>query len=340
MQSDAHSCFFENWLCVCLVKKIYLLLLFLFTACTEVLYLSVEQMLPPEYDMAAQVKSVGVLNNFSQSNVIVGNNDMVLLPCDADSVKEYIAMCFADIEAMEKVVVLDSLFYPADSTNAHLLSQQEVNDWCLRLGVDLLYVLDYACMAIVPSPWEQQDATVFLCSHIYTPDTELTKGTAIPCRKIQEVWFEQFDGLEAFVAGLPRMLGGFAVESFAPTWRERERVYFSDMLSYPMREARVYVTESNWEQAAMQWRSLADSKWQGRRFMAAFNMALYYEMTDSMEEAVAQIVKAEELAVKRNRQGDVVGLVGDTALVNEYMDVLFHRQSETDRLSRYFHRME
>ena len=60
----------------------------LFTACSEVLYLSVEQMVPPEIMPAKAARSIGVVNNFSRHNVILVNEDAVLIPCDADSVKE------------------------------------------------------------------------------------------------------------------------------------------------------------------------------------------------------------------------------------------------------------
>jgi len=63
----------------------------LLTSCSEVLYLSVEQMIPPEIMPKYGAGSVGVVNNFSANNVIVINEDALIYPCNADSVKEHIA---------------------------------------------------------------------------------------------------------------------------------------------------------------------------------------------------------------------------------------------------------
>ena len=110
----------------------------LFTACSEVLYLSVEQMVPPEIMPAKAARSIGVVNNFSRHNVILVNEDAVLFPCDADSVKEQIALSFADAGVLDRVVVLDSILYPTDSITPHILTQAEVNDLCTYLDVDML----------------------------------------------------------------------------------------------------------------------------------------------------------------------------------------------------------
>ena len=59
-----------------LSSLIFTLSTFLFlTACSEVLYLSVEQMVPPEVMPAKTARSIGVVNNFSQHNVIIVNED-------------------------------------------------------------------------------------------------------------------------------------------------------------------------------------------------------------------------------------------------------------------------
>ena len=104
------SCF---WSSLCLI---------LLSSCSELLYVNIEQMLPPEVMPERIVKSVGVVSNFSPNNVIVANENSIILPCDADTIKELVALAFADAGVMHRVVVLDSLLYHPDSTTSHILT--------------------------------------------------------------------------------------------------------------------------------------------------------------------------------------------------------------------------
>ena len=60
------------------------------------MYTTVEQLLPPEIMPQQRARSVGVINNFSKNNVIIVNDKVGIFPCDADSVKDHIALAFAD----------------------------------------------------------------------------------------------------------------------------------------------------------------------------------------------------------------------------------------------------
>lgn len=310
-------------------------LLFLLTSCSEVLLLSVEQMVPPETIPQYEIGRVGVINNFSQNNVLVSNEDALVYPCNADSVKEHIALAFANVGAVNRVVVLDSLFYHPDSVAPHILSQAEVNTLCARLEVDMLYAVDYACVAV-----SREVQTVgypiqaHLCSRIYTPDSDTVAGSSTLDQKTVESWAYDATQVAAVMRDTPYLLAATAVGAYSPQWKGRERVFYSDAFCYELREAKVYVYEGNWEAAAEQWRTLATSKFRAYRFMAAYNMALYYEMTDSIDQAIAQLDCAIELTVKTNKNGDSVQLV-DITLANEYRDVLVNRKKEIARIREY-----
>ena len=300
------------------------------------MYLSVDQMLPPEIMPSWSTRSVGVLNNFSPNNIIIVNDDTFIYPCDADSVTEEIALSFADAGGMDRVVVLDSLLYPVDGTSPHKLSQAEVNDLCHYLDVNMLYSLEYACVTI---NWGTstigRPMNAYLCSRIYTPDNDTLSGTAILDKKVVESWAYDTAQVSVFMPHVPQMLAEEAIEPYLPSWKERERVFYFDRLCYELREARVYVNEDNWEAAAQQWRKLAQSKQRIRRFVAAYNMALYYEMTDSIDEAIASLDLAMEIAVKKNKKGEGTGLVIDTFLAQKYRTVLVDRRKEIEQLEQY-----
>jgi hypothetical protein len=102
-----------------------------------------------------------------------------------------------------------------------------------------------------------------------------------------------------------------------------------------MREAKVYLYEDNWENAAEQWRKLSKSKLRYFRFMASYNLALYYEMTDRIDEALASLDQAEEFATKRRKKDNTTILIFDTTLLKKYREVLNDRQKELERLSEW-----
>jgi len=66
-----------------------------------------------------------------------------------------------------------------------------------------------------------------------------------------------------------------------------------------MRYAAVYVKENEWEKASKLWeQAFKAAKNDKKKMRAAFNLALYYEMKDSVEEAHKWAVTAQELARK------------------------------------------
>ena len=101
--------------------------------------------------------------------------------------------------------------------------------------------------------------------------------------------------------------------------------FYYDRLSYELRESKVYVHENNWAAAAEQWRMLLNSRWQPYRFMAAYNLALYHEMTDEIDQAITYLDLAEETATTQ---------IIDTSLVKEYREVLLNRKKELKQLEQ------
>ena len=309
----------------------------LLTSCSEVLYLSVEQMLPPEVMPNKASRSVGVINNFSQHNVVIVNEDAIIYPCDADSVKEQIARSFAYAGVLDRVVVLDSLLYPSDSVAPNVFSQAEVNNLCRELEVGMLYSLDYACVTVRPGDWGvARPVDVYLCSRFYTPDLDTLPGTSTLSKKTLEYW--AYDTLEvrAAMPQIPYALAEVAIEPYLPSWKERERVFYYDRLCYELREGRIYVKEGNWEAAAAQWGALSNSKQRIRRFASAYNMALYYEMVDSIDQAIASLDLAAEIAIRRNMKKDEHTQIIDTSLVEKYRAVLVARKKEIAKIEEYW----
>ena len=311
-------------------------LFLLLTSCSEILYLSTEQMAPPDVMPEKATRSVGIVNNFSQHNVIIINDEALIYPCDPDSVREQVALSFAHAGALDRVVVLDSLLYPTDSITPYILPQEKVNVLCRELEVDMLYSIDYACVITNPAARTiGRPVIAYLCSRAYTPDKDSISGTATMDRKIVESWSFDTAQVRQLMPKVPKMLADVAIEPYFPSWKERERMFYYDRLCYELREAKVYVSEHNWEAAAEQWRTLATSKQRIRRFESAYNMALYYEMTDSIDQAIASLDRAKEIAMKKNKKDETETQVIDTSLVKKYRKALVKRKEEIKKLEQY-----
>lgn len=310
--------------------------LFLLTSCSEILYVTVEQMLPPEILPEHTVNSVGIVSNFSQNNVVVINDEAIILPCDADTIKEQVALTFANAGIMERVAVLDSLLYHPDSTTIHILTQTEVNDLCRELNVEMLYTIDYACLTFNPAArFIARPLNAYLCSHIYIPNSDSIQRNSIIDKKTLEYWVNNADEINDLVPKIPSQLAQSAISPYLPSWKERDRVYYYDRLCYELREARVYVYENNWESAAEQWKILSESRWRPYRFMAHYNLALYYEMTDNIDAALHSLDLAKELSTKKNKKGKDIGIAIDTSLLEQYREVLQNRRGEIEQLSAH-----
>ena len=315
---------------------IFSLSILLLTSCSEVLYLTVEQMLPPEVIPVQTARSVGVVSNFSPNNVIVADDGVVVFPCDADSVKEHVANAFADAGFMDRVVVLDSLLYHPDSTSLHTFTQAEVNALCRELDVAMIYAIDYACITFnAAERYVGRPFSAYLCTHIYTPDTDSLPATKSIDKKMLEYWADSADDIERIASQIPALLAESAISAYLPSWKERERVFYHDRLCYALREAKVYVYEGNWDAAASQWQTLTASRLRAYRYIAHYNLALYYEMTDDTDSAIRSLDLAEALAKGQDRRGRERGIAIDTTLLEQYREVLRTRKKEIEELEKY-----
>ena len=303
-----------------------LLTLLLLSSCSEILYINIEQMLPPEIMPKHRAKSIGVVSNFSRNNVIIVDENSIILPFDADTIKEQVALTLADAGFMDRVVMLDSLLYHPDSTAPHILSQNEINRLCQELEVEMIYSIDYACLTFNPvSQFTARPLNAYLCARIYTPCCDSITGANILEKKVLDYWINDTKEISYLIPQIPQQLAEAAIKPYLPSWKERERVFYYDRLSYELRESKVYVHENNWAAAAEQWRMLLNSRWQPYRFMAAYNLALYHEMTDEIDQAITYLDLAEETATTQ---------IIDTSLVKEYREVLLNRKKELKQLEQ------
>ena len=262
-----------------------------FTACINVKYVSIEQMVPAPYPLVEGL-SVGVLDNCSPYNIALMYDDIHAYSCEGDSLMEYVAQYLADSEVFSEVVVLDSCIYPANDTVFHLLTVPEVERLCEYLDVDMLYVCDYGCVTSWGPEAVDGECRTYLASHVYVPghtepthsfilDDFLRRGTYRNRAEVDKWIHRSYD-----------RLGTLAVECFTSHWETHERAFY-DGPSFNLREATVYVRDGRWDDAFQLWQDEAQKKNKRHRLVSLFNQALYHEMNDSLDLALRCLAEAD-----------------------------------------------
>ena len=69
--------------------------------------------------------------------------------------------------------------------------------------------------------------------------------------------------------------------------------------------------------------------------MAAYNIALYHEMTDDIDAALHSLYIAEALATEKGRRRKGEGESIDTSLLQQYREVLKTRLQEIEKIDQY-----
>ena len=100
--------------------------------------------------------------------------------------------------------------------------------------------------------------------------------------------------------------GSMPVQTLLPYWVETQRYYF-DGGSVEMRDAGVYVRESNWADAIELWKQVYDAKKGKARMRAAFNLALSCEMQDDYVRAKEYLDEASLWVGEDSQEGALIG---------------------------------
>ncbi len=95
------------------------------------------------------------------------------------------------------------------------------------------------------------------------------------------------------------------VEHLLPHWDEVARFYY-DGGNIEMRDAGVYLRENNWDEAYSQWKIAYEKRKGQQKMKAAFNIALYYEIKDNVEQAKEWLGKAKNLVKSGSRDEQLI----------------------------------
>lgn len=345
------------------------LLLLAFSSCQSLEQISIDYLHPADVSFPPQLKKVAVVNNAGNApdnKLIVETKKTKGDVPDAKAIgyangdtriaAEALAEEIAAQNYFEEVVICDSALRANDKLpRENKLSQEEVNQLATDLGVDLIialenlqfkatknihYLPDFNCYQGVV------DMKVYPTIRVYTPQRSTPMNTLHPT---DSIFWEEFGGsfAEATSHLIPetQMLreaaefaGTVPVKYLVPTWKKGTR-YLHTGGSVQMRDAAVYVRENSWDEAYELWRQAFEStKSEKKKMKTALNIAIYYEMKDSLAQAQEWAEKAQQLAKKiekKNVEGNAQAGIEDVPnyyLTSLYLAELKERNAQLPKL--------
>lgn len=314
----------------------------LFSGCQSIEQLSIDYMLPAEVSFPSALRRVAVVNNMPpipDNKLILEENDekkkdeteiarkTKYFNGDGKIATESLAEALANENYFDEVIICDSALrahdmIPREST----LSKEEVEKLTQSLDADFLIALENVQMRSIRKieylpEWGVYagtlDLKVYPTVKVYLPQRN---GPMVTVNASDSIfWDHAAPSMAQAGAGLisekemlreaSEFAGTIPVSHMLPHWKTASRYLFTGG-SVNMRDAAVFVREDNWDKAIELWKQTYEKKKKGKQKMyAAYNIALGYEMQDSIHTAEEWALKAQKVAydVDKNRREENSG---------------------------------
>ena len=304
--------------------------LMLFNSCQSLEQFSISYLKPGEISFPAQLRKVAIVNNSStipdnklltEAEKPKENNPLVYKATayangDTKIAIESLAKEIANQNYFDEVVICDSALRANDKfPRENTLSQDEVRQLTSDLGVDFIIALENLQIKATKTVLYMKnsdcyegtvDAKIFPTIRIYVPSRSGPLTTLLPK---DSIFWQEYGGsaemIKRVLVSDTQMLkesaefaGTIPVKYLTPYWTTGERYIFTGG-SPAMRDAAIYVRENSWDKAYELWNQVYEStKSKKKKMQTAFNIALYYEMKDSIPRAQEWAAKAQEIAMK------------------------------------------
>lgn len=326
-----------------------------FTSCETMQQMPIDYMVPADISFPASIRKVAVVNNISstpdnklmpEENKIKNENErsraVAYYNGDAKIATESLAKAIAEQNYFDEVIICDSALRANDIIpRESVLSTDEVGELAQNLNADVIVALENlqikASRVISYLPdWNTYYGT--LDTQIYPSVKVYLPGRKAPMAIINSndsiFWSEYGNTETAILTHLPKdeqMIaeasdfgGTIPVKRLLPYWKTSNRYIFING-SVNMRDAAIHVKEKQWEKAYKLWeREYKSSKSDKKKMRAALNIALYYEMTDSLENAGKWAAEAQTLARKVDKVDKKIAENIDLAdIPNYYLATLY-----------------
>lgn len=361
-----------------MAKHYYYLLLsgmLFLSSCQSVEQLSIDYMLPAEVSFPPTLKRVAIVNNMPEvpdNKLIVSEeaekkeeNEIARLTNyyngDARLTTEALAEALANENYFEEVVICDSALRSKDITpRESTLSREEASKLIQDLDVDFLIALENIQMRSTRKisylrDWGAfygtVDVKVYPTVKIYLPNR---KGPMVTINNNDSIFWEEMGNGEASVRArlisendLIKQASEFAgtvpVKRLLPHWKTANRYLFQGW-SVNMRDAAVYAKEGNWAEAVQLWKKNFEAKKGKQKMYSAYNIAMGYEMQDSIDTATEWALKAQQIAreiskVDKKEKDEISdSTISYYILISLYVDELQERKEGLTRLKAQMNR--
>jgi hypothetical protein len=362
------------------MKKIYYIsvisCIIALTSCQSLETLTIDQLVPGDLSFPSSIRRVGVVNNVSGDfpNVFLLSGDTTKLPYEiarkvtyhegnSAIATESLAEAIAEAQYFEEVIISDSLLRVHDiNPRETTLSNEEVTELTESLGVDMIIALEAVNLRAIRSVsffleggyLGIVDLKVNPQVNIYVPGRRSPlAGINVTDSIFWEGVFSTQVRAQTQVISETKMIdeasnfaGTLPVKHIVPVWKTVDRVYYSSNKS-DMRDASVMARKGEWEKAYHLWKKVYDSNKKKDQMKAAINIALYYEIKDNLDEAIAWVEKSKELAKdieKIDAQKEQLMKLYDPDgtstyhIASSYLNVLMARKEQSAKLNMQMRR--
>lgn len=344
-------------------------------SCQSMEQLSIDYMLPAEVSFPPALKRVGVVNNMpevpdnklivSEENQKKSEDELTRLTNyyngDAKITTESLAEALANENYFNEVVICDSALRSKDITPREAtLSPEEVNELIQDLDVDFLIALENIQMSSIRKisflrEWGiyygSVDVKVYPSVKVYLPNR---KGPMVTVNSNDSIFWEETGNGEAslrarlvsendLIKEASEFAGTVPVKHLLPHWKTADRFLFTGG-SVNMRDAAIYAKEKNWPEAVKLWKQNFEAKKGKQKIYSAYNIAVGYEMQDSIDAAAEWISKAQSIARKISKidekeKGEISeGTLSNYIFMSLYADELKERKEGMMRLNAQMNR--
>ena len=305
------------------------IVLFLLTlgSCQSLEQIPIDYLQPADLSFPPQLRKVAIVNNTSDApdNKLITETEKIkegtplisrataYANGDPKTATESLAEEIAQQNYFDEVVICDSALRANDKlARESTLSQEEVRQLTSNLGVDFIIALENLQLKATKTVRYLDefncfqgavDVKVYPTVKVYLPERSRPMTTLHPN---DSIFWEEFGGtaIEAATRMIPdkQMLeeaaafaGTVPVKNIVPIWKKGTRYLYTG--------GSVPVRENSWDDAYELWRQAFEgTKNQKKKMRAALNIAVYYEMKDSLAKAEEWAEKAQQLAKKIDKK--------------------------------------
>lgn len=260
---------------------------FFIISCTYPLTVSIEQLQPAPNNLPNSVRKVGVVDNVGVFPDYEKNDVFVRL-LDTRKVKEELAQHLADTRFFDEVVILDSALNIQQNSADRKMALPEIERLSREMNVDMIISLEVALAELYS--WDGK-AGVYSMVRLYTPQASSPLYEFLDDEIIfwnNEITFERaLDEATSCAALLP-------ISHIIPQWERIPRTVYGSFKSELRRGCAAYIRQEP-ERARLFWEQALNVKKRKIQRAAYYNLAVYYETVDSLDQALRCLEQSEKL---------------------------------------------